>query len=167
MTDRPRPKPDLGFLIPLKAGGRAPAHDVLRRRRQNPSEREDIMEISVEKVLDLVEHLRLLDSKDGDAEFDSGDDSYESGAGHLFEDIAEDGTEDQIRGVIEGLNIDEQAELVALVWIGRGDFEAEEWPVAIRRAHERAVRSTARYLMGIPNVGDLLEEGLAAVRADA
>lgn len=125
------------------------------------------MEISVEKVLDLVEHLRLIDSKDGDAEFDTGDDSYESGAGHLFEDIAEDGTEDQIRGVIEGLNIDEQAELVALVWIGRGDFEAEEWPVAIRRAHERAVRSTARYLLGIPNVGDLLEEGLAAVRADA
>ena len=124
------------------------------------------MEISVEKVLDLVEHLRLLDSKDGNGETDSGDDSYESGSGHVFEDISEDGTEDQIRGVIEGLNVDEQADLVALVWIGRGDFEPEEWPVAIRRAHERAVRSTARYLMGIPNVGDLLEEGIAAVRAD-
>lgn len=125
------------------------------------------MDISVEKVLSLVEYLRLLDSKDGQAEFDSGEDSYEAGAGHLFEDIAEDGTEDQIRGVIDGLNIDEQAELVALLWIGRGDFEPEEWPAAIRRAHERAVRSTARYLMGIPNAGDLLEEGLAAVKADA
>jgi len=125
------------------------------------------MEISVEKVLELVEHLRLLDSKDGDAEFDSGEDSYESGSGHLFEDIAEDGTADQIRGVIDGLNVDEQAELVALVWIGRGDFEPEEWPAAIRRAHERAVRKTSKYLMGIPNVGDLLEEGIAAVRPDA
>ncbi len=125
------------------------------------------MEISVEKVLDLVEHFRLLDSKDGDADTDSGEDSYESGSGNMFESISEDGTEDQIRGVIDGLNIDEQAELVALVWVGRGDFEAEEWPVALRRAHERAVRSTARYLMGIPNVGDLLEEGLAAMRSDA
>lgn len=125
------------------------------------------MEISVEKVLELVEHLRLLDAKDGDAEFDSGEDSYESGSSHLFEDIAEDGTADQIRGVIDGLNVDEQAELVALVWIGRGDFEAEEWPAAIRRAHERAVRKTSKYLMGIPNVGDLLEEGIAAVRAEA
>lgn len=140
---------------------------MFAKTAQEPSEREETMEISVAKVLNLVEHLRLIDAKDGTAEFDSGNDSYEAGAGHLFEDIAEDGTEDQIRGVIEGLNIDEQAELVALVWIGRGDFEPEEWPAAIRRAHERALRSTARYLMGIPNVGDLLEEGLAAVRADA
>ena len=133
---------------------------------KDPSEREDAMEISDAKVRDLVEHLRLLDSKGGNGEVDSGDDSYGSGTGHVFEDISEDGTEDQIRGVIEGLNVDEQADLVALVWIGRGDFEPEEWPAAIRRAHERAVRSTARYLMGIPNVGDLLEEGIAAVRSD-
>ena len=124
------------------------------------------MEISIEKVMELVEHLRLLDSKDGAAEFDSGDDSYESGSGHVFEDISEDGTEDQIRGVIEGLNVDEQAELVALVWVGRGDFEPEEWPVAIRRAHERSLHATSRYLMGIPNVGDLLEEGLSAGRSN-
>jgi hypothetical protein len=37
----------------------------------------------------------------------------------------------------------------------------------VRRAAERATHSTARYLLGIPNVGDLLEEGLAAMGYDA
>jgi hypothetical protein len=123
------------------------------------------MDISVAKVLELVEYLRFLDAKSGDGVIEGDDD--DAGAGHLFEDTAGDGTEDQIRGVIEGLDVDEQADLVALVWIGRGDFEPQEWPAALRRAHERHIRSTASYLMGIPNVGDLLEEGLAAVAADA
>lgn len=125
------------------------------------------MEISVRKVLELVQYLRFVDSKTGDGDIEGRDDDNEASVGHLFEDTADDGTEDQIRGVIDGLNVDEQAELVALVWIGRGDFEAKEWPVAVRRAAERRLRSTARYLMGIPNVGDLLEEGLSAIGADA
>lgn len=125
------------------------------------------MEIAVAKVLELIEHLRMLDSENGEGDAQDADDDVDAGAGHLYEDFDRDGTEAQVRGVIEALNVDEQADLVALVWVGRGDFEAEEWPVAIRRAHERRHRSTAAYLMGIPNVGDLLEEGLAAVAVDA
>ena len=122
------------------------------------------MDISVAKVLELIEHLRFLDAKNGDGDIE-GDD--EIGAGHLYEDYDRDRAESQIKGVIEGLDVDEQAALVALVWVGRGDFEPEEWPAAVARAHERRLRSTASYLMGIPNVGDLLEEGLAAVAVDA
>ncbi len=125
------------------------------------------MEIAVEKVHELVEHLRFLDAKSGDGDIEGDVDESRSTSGHLLEDATEDGTEDQIRGVIEGLNVDEKADLVALVWIGRGDYGPTEWPAAIRRAHERSLRSTARYLLGIPNVGDLLEEGLAAVMAEA
>lgn len=124
------------------------------------------MEISANKVLELIEHLRFLDSETGDGDGQGEEEDVELGSGHLYEDIDRDGTENQVRGVIEGLNVDEQADLVALVWIGRGDFEPQQWPAAVRRAHERGRRSTAAYLMGIPNVGDLLEEGLAAVAAD-
>ena len=121
------------------------------------------MDISVDKVTELIEYLRMLDGKEGAGGYEGGQDGFEDGVVHVLETLADDGTEEQIRGVIDGLNVDEQADLVALVWIGRGDFEPEEWPVAQRRAQERAVRSTARYLLGIPNVGDLLEEGLAAM----
>lgn len=125
------------------------------------------MDLSIAKVLELVEHLRMLDAESGDGRMEGADDDVEAGAGHLYEDNDLNGVEAQVRGVIDSLDVDEQADLVALVWVGRGDFEAEEWPVAIRRAHERRHRSTAAYLMGIPNVGDLLEEGLAAVAVDA
>lgn len=124
------------------------------------------MDIAAGKVRDLIEHLRMFDGKEGAGGWDGGQDGYEDGAIHVLETLADDGTEEQIRGVIEGLDVDEQADLVALVWIGRGDFEPEEWPVAVRRAQERAVASTARYLLGIPNVGDLLEEGMAAMGRD-
>jgi len=125
------------------------------------------MEIAIAKVLELIEHLRMLDAENGEGRIEGSDDDVESGAGHPFEDCDQDGTESQVRGVIDALNVDEQADLVALVWIGRGDFEPEEWPAARRRAQERRQRSTAAYLMGIPNAGDLLEEGLAAVAVDA
>lgn len=125
------------------------------------------MEIAIEKVHELVEYLRFLDSKNGDGDNEGSEDESRSTSGRLLLDATEDGTEDQIRGVIDGLNVDEKADLVALVWIGRGDYGPSEWPAAIRRAHERSLRSTSRYLMGIPNVGDLLDEGLAAVLAEA
>jgi hypothetical protein len=48
---------------------------------------------------------------------------------------------------------------VALAWLGRGDYEAEDWAEALASARERAEGPTARYLMGIPLLGDYLEEG--------
>jgi hypothetical protein len=123
------------------------------------------MDVSVEKVRELVDYFRLLDGKEGAGGYEDGIDGYEDGALHVLETLADDGTEEQIRGVIDGLNVDEQADLVALVWVGRGDFEKQEWPVAKKRALERATR-TARYLVGIPNVGDLLEEGLVTMGYD-
>ncbi len=125
------------------------------------------MDLSIAKVLELVEHLRMLDAENGDGRMEGADDDVEAGAGHLYEDFDRDGVEAQVRGVIDSLNVDEQADLVALLWVGRGDFEVEEWPAAVRRAHERRLRSTAAYVMGLPNAGDLLEEGLAAVGANA
>jgi hypothetical protein len=75
----------------------------------------------------------------------------------------DDSTEEQIREFVAGLNDDERHDLVAITWIGRGDFEPEEWGEALRTARERDVAGTADYLLGIPNIGDLLDEGLAAL----
>ena len=64
------------------------------------------------------------------------------------------------------MNDDERADLIALVYIGRGDMEPEEWDEAVRLAREREAdseTSTADYLLGIPNLGDLLDEGLSAM----
>ena len=121
------------------------------------------MDIAVGKVVELIDYLRMIDAKVGSSDEEGGIDAYEDGAEHVLESVAGDGTLDQVRGVIDGLDVDEQADLVALVWIGRGDFEPEEWPVAVRRAAERRTHRTSGYLLGIPKVGDLLAEGLASM----
>ncbi len=88
---------------------------------------------------------------------------------HLHDGLAEeeeqDLTERELRELINDLNVDEAAELVALVWIGRGDFEATEWPEALAEARQRSNRKTAQYLLGMPMLGDWLEEGLEAIGA--
>ncbi len=66
----------------------------------------------------------------------------------------------EIKNAIEALNDDEQAELVALTWIGRGDFTSEEWDEVVRTARQRRTNPTADYLLGTPLLGDYLEEGL-------
>jgi hypothetical protein len=58
------------------------------------------------------------------------------------------------------LNEDEQASLVALAWIGRGSFSAEELDDAIETAKSERVNRTDNYLLGIPLLADYLEEGL-------
>jgi hypothetical protein len=55
---------------------------------------------------------------------------------------------------------DEQCELVALTWVGRGDFTAEEWDAAVAQARERRVGPTSTYLLGIPLLASHLESGL-------
>ena len=89
---------------------------------------------------------------------------------HLHDGLAEEEeenlTERELRQLINDLNVDEAAELVALAWIGRGDYDASEWQDAVTQAKQRGSRrSTARYLLGMPMLGDWLEEGLDVLGA--
>ncbi|PSJ60547.1 DUF3775 domain-containing protein [Kumtagia ephedrae] len=83
----------------------------------------------------------------------------------LAEEEAENLTEEELRELIDDLNVDEAAELVALMWVGRGDYEAAEWAEAVAAARERGNRRTSKYLLGMPMLGDWLEEGLEAIGA--
>lgn len=83
----------------------------------------------------------------------------------LVEEASEDLTEEEFRELINDLNVDEAAELVALAWVGRGDYDASEWVEAVAAARERANRRTAKYLLGLPQLADWLEEGLEAIGA--
>ncbi|MBB6464300.1 DUF3775 domain-containing protein [Aminobacter carboxidus] len=83
----------------------------------------------------------------------------------LAEEEAENLTEKELRGLIADLNVDQAAELVALAWVGRGDYDAAEWLDAVAEARQRGNRRTAKYLLGMPMLGDWLEEGLEALGA--
>jgi hypothetical protein len=123
------------------------------------------MDIAVEKVREIILRARAVDVKEGVTDPDSGSNAIDDGSTDVLVSGTDDATEEELREVIAGLNDDERAELIALVYVGRGDMEPEEWDAALRLARERdaAGGSTADYLLGIPNVGDLLDEGLDAI----
>lgn len=90
--------------------------------------------------------------------------------GHLHDGLAEEEEEDlterELRALINDLNVDEAAELIALAWIGRGDFDAGEWADVVAEARQRGQgRRASNYLLGMPMLGDWLEEGLEAIGA--
>lgn len=88
---------------------------------------------------------------------------------HLHDGLAEEAeenlTEEELRELINDLNVDEAAELIALMWIGRGDYEASEWTEAVDEARRRSNKRISKYLLGMPLLADWLEEGLEAIGA--
>lgn len=121
------------------------------------------MDIAVDKVCELILRVREIDVKEGVTDPDSGSNAIDDGSTDVLTSSADDSTEEQVREFIIGLNDDERIDLVALTWIGRGDFEADEWAAVRTEARDRATTSTGDYLLGIPNLADLLDEGLAAI----
>ncbi len=71
-----------------------------------------------------------------------------------------DRAEGELRGFIDRLNEDEQASLVAVMWVGRESFAAEELGEAILTAKRDASVPTADYLLGSPHLSDHLENGM-------
>ena len=124
------------------------------------------MDIALDKVCDLIIRARAIDVKEGVTDPASGSNPIDDGNLDSLMASPDDATEEELRDVIAGLNEDERADLIALVYIGRGDMEPEEWGDAVRLAKEREDAmsiSAADWLIGIPNLGDLLDEGLAAM----
>ena len=72
----------------------------------------------------------------------------------------------ELRAFIDRMSVDEQAELTAIMWIGRGSFEAEELSEALATARSEATTPTADYLIGTPHLADNIEAGLEASTVD-
>lgn len=118
-----------------------------------------MLQISPAKVAQVIIRAREIDVKVG-AWDSAGDDAD---ADSILEARAGDATEDELTAFIEGLNEDEQASLVALMWIGRETFGPDEFDEAMDTARAERSGSTARYLLGVPLLADYLEDGLDAL----
>lgn len=78
-----------------------------------------------------------------------------------------DRAEGEMRAFIDRMDEEEQAELVTIMWIGRGAFEVEDWNEAFQTAINEATTPTADYLIGTPHLADHLEAGLDALGISA
>ena len=117
--------------------------------------------ISPEKVCFTIVKAREFDVKDAVTEPDPGSNPSDDRDISVLEDHEDDPVQEELTSFISSLSEDEQVDLVALAWLGRDDFEPEDW-VEVRAEAARAHNeTTATYLLGMPLLGDFLEEGLA------
>jgi hypothetical protein len=126
---------------------------------------DDVIElaISLEKVRYIIVKARQFDAKEGDADPDEGSNAADDGEADVLEDKPqEDAVQTELTNFINGLTEEEQVNLVALAWVGRGTYDIDEWDDAIDTARTEHNKRTGQYLLGLPLLGDYLAEGLEA-----
>lgn len=78
----------------------------------------------------------------------------------VLADHADDMTYLDLKTQLDDLDPEQQVLLVAIMWLGRGDFEADEWDTAVEEAKDNWTPYMADYLIATPLVADYLTEGL-------
>lgn len=122
------------------------------------------LSISPEKVCFVIVKAREFDAKDIVTEPDSGSNPSDDNMISVLEDHGDDPVVQELVSFISDLSEDEQVDLVALAWLGRDDNTIDDWPglrEEAARAHRSRPSQAAEYLLGIPLLGDYLEEGLS------
>jgi Protein of unknown function (DUF3775) len=115
---------------------------------------------SVEKLAFIVIKAREFDGKVEPVEPEPGSNPSNDDEREVLEDYAGDPTYEELVDALENLNEDELVEVMALVWLGRGDYEPED---SLAEAKETRNERAVQYLVGTPNLGDELEEGLSRI----
>ena len=125
------------------------------------------LSISPEKVAFLIEKAREFDVKEAASDPDSGSNATDDDMIDVLMDNGKDPVVREITGFIHALTEDEQVDLITLMRLGRGDGGIDDWDdLRSEAADQREGRSTARYLLGEPMLGDFLAEGLDAFGVD-
>ncbi len=121
-----------------------------------------MLTIPLEKLAYIVEKAREFDAEvPSDAE--EGSNAADDDERQILLDTPDNPTEQELRDAIDGLGVLERQELLALMWLGRGDYDAASWSEALRQARETQSATETGYLLGTPLLGDYLEEGASAL----
>jgi hypothetical protein len=158
---------DLADRSAQKEDMQAEVNKMLSVSRQTAGSRDQDradLTISPEKVCFIIVKAREFNAKDATTEDDPGSNPSDDGNVAVLEDHGDDPVVEELTAFIDSLSEDEQIDLVALTWLGRDDYSADDWP-AIREEAFRAYNAdtAAAYLIGTPLLGDFLEEGLSVL----
>jgi Protein of unknown function (DUF3775) len=117
--------------------------------------------VSSESVCFIIIKAREFDAQDVVTDPDSGSNATDDNQASVLEAHSDDLTQKELVAFINALSDEEQADLVALLWLGRGDGTLEDWDDLRDEAQRQHNNRTAAYLLGEPLLSDHLEEGLS------
>ncbi len=115
----------------------------------------------------LLFKMRATSLGDEDTPRDARDNAV-AGGHHitLNEEVDTEAMHGELVEEIDGIDPEHQYELVALMWVGRGDFGQEDWDEALALATERSDTPTSRYLLSHPMAADDIASGLEELGHD-
>jgi hypothetical protein len=119
--------------------------------------------LSPSYVARLITKLRGIEGREAVTDPDSGSNPTDDNMVGTLQTSPDDLSALEVRKEIEGLNERQQCELVALMWIGRGDVEPEDWPSIVELARDSREIATASYILGNPLAAEYCAEGLQRI----
>ncbi|CEK10551.1 DUF3775 domain-containing protein [Legionella hackeliae] len=108
-------------------------------------------------ICDLLLKARQFQAKENVSFPDVTDDMD---ASYVLADYSDDLVYQEVTQAINDLRPDQQVTLVALMYVGRGDYSEKEWEDAYRTAREEWTNHTGEYLLARPTMPDDIERGL-------
>ena len=119
-----------------------------------------MLTISDEKLAFIIAKAKQFEAEVPPVDQASGSNPTDDGAVDVLED-ADNPTDTELSDALSSLNADEKDELMALVWLGRGDFGKDEWSAGLAQAREERGSGDMASLMEIPLLAEYLEAGAA------
>jgi hypothetical protein len=122
-----------------------------------------MLQTPLDRLLYIIEKAREYDVATAPLDLESGSNPSDDGDVAILEDTADNPTREELAGALDTLNEDQRIEIIALIWLGRGDFDRAEWAAAVKQARELHGDITTEYLIGTPLLADYLEEAISAL----
>lgn len=119
-----------------------------------------MLKIPLEQLAYIVEKAREFDAQTAPVDSNSGSNPSDDSDVAILEATGDNPTRQELRAALDGLDDDQRVQILALTWVGRGDFDREEWRDALVQAREAHNAAETDYLIGTPLLADYLEAAL-------
>jgi hypothetical protein len=145
-----------GSIPAAEMSAKKPLADAQQRPRETP-----MLAIPLQKLAYIIIKAREYDVEEGEVDVESGSNPSDDREADVLEENPENPVREELTDAIEGLGQPERIELLALMWLGRGDYTKEDWHEALREAARVRDDREAEYLAATPMLASFLEEGLS------
>lgn len=119
-----------------------------------------MLDVNPDTVCYLISKAREFHAKEEVVIPEVPDSPSDDWARQVLADHADDMSLQEFKATLDDLEPEQQQNVVALFWLGRGDFDVDEWSDALAEARDSWTTQTADYLIAHPLLADYLLEGL-------
>lgn len=128
----------------------------------SPAQQSEPLEIHPEDVCRLIALARRFQVREAVSLPEDSSHALDDGAASVLADTPDDPVEEEIRALVASLDQPRQHQLVALMWLGRGDAPLADYPALVRQAQEDLpADDVTDYLLEHPLLAGYLTDGLA------